>query len=77
MPDFRNVRPKQAIAAFERHGGVARRGKGSHVNVKMPNGMILTFSATREPVKVGLLKAMIRKSGLTEEQFAQALGKDH
>jgi predicted RNA binding protein YcfA (HicA-like mRNA interferase family) len=73
MPEFRNVRPSQAIAAFQRAGGVTRRGKGDHVNVKMPNGQIVTFSGNREPVKIGLLKALLRKAGLTEEQFERLL----
>ena len=75
MPEFRNVRSKDAISAFEVHGGIVRRGKGAHVNIKMPNDMILTFSNTREPVKIGLLKAMIRKAGLSEEEFSKSLGR--
>lgn len=73
MPELRNIRPREAIAALERAGGVARSGKGSHVNIKMPNGQIITFSATREPIKIGLLKAMIRKADLTENEFVQLL----
>ncbi len=74
MPTLRDVRPRNAIAALERAGGVARRsGKGDHVNVKMPNGQIITFSGTREPIKVGLLKAMLRKAGITEAEFLRLL----
>lgn len=73
MPELRNVRPSEAIAAFERAGGLTRHGKGDHINVKMPNGQIVTFSGRREPVKIGLLKAMIRKAGLTEAEFERLL----
>ncbi len=74
MPGFRNVRPGDAIAALERAGGVVRKGgKGDHVNVKMPNGQIITFSGRREPVKIGLLKAMLRKAGLSEAEFERLL----
>ncbi len=73
MPELRNVRPRQAIAAFERAGGVCKSGKGDHVNIKMPNGQIVTFSGVREPIKIGLLKAMLRKAGLTETEFIQLL----
>ncbi len=73
MAELRNVRPRDAIAALERAGGVTRSGKGDHVNVKMPNGQIITFSGRREPIKIGLLKAMIRKAGLTEEQFVRLM----
>jgi predicted RNA binding protein YcfA (HicA-like mRNA interferase family) len=70
MPELRNVRPRQAIAALERAGGVRKSG---HVNIKVPNGQIVTFSGVREPIKIGLLKAMLRKAGLTETEFIQLL----
>lgn len=74
MPELRNVRPRDAIAALERAGGVRRRsGRGDHVNIKMPNGQIVTFSGLREPIKIGLLRAMLRKAGLTDEEFARLL----
>jgi predicted RNA binding protein YcfA (HicA-like mRNA interferase family) len=74
MPALRDVRPKDAIAALERAGGVVRRsGKGDRVNVKMPNGKIITFSGTRDPIKIGLLKAMLRKAGIEEEEFLPLL----
>ena len=73
MAELRNVRPGDAIAALERAGGLTRRGKGTHVNVKMPNGQIVTFSGRREPIKIGLLKSMIRKAGLTEGDFIRLL----
>ncbi len=59
------------IKAFVRAGGVVR--KGSHVNIKMPNGQLITILATGE-VKIGSLKAAIRKAGLTEEEFPKLLG---
>lgn len=74
MPELRNIRPRDAIAALERAGGILRKGgKGDHVNIKMPNGQIITFSGRREPIKVGLLKAMLLKARLTEEEFQRFL----
>ena len=74
MPELRNVRPREAIAVLERAGGVLRKGgKGDHVNIKMPNGQIITFSGRREPIKIGLLKAMLRKAGISEDDFLQLL----
>ena len=73
MPELRNVLPRDAIHALERAGGIVRPGKGAHVNIKMPNGQIVTFSATRAPIKIGLLKAMLRKAGLTEDEFVELL----
>jgi predicted RNA binding protein YcfA (HicA-like mRNA interferase family) len=74
VAELRNVRPRDAIAALQRAGGIVRKGgKGDHVNVKMPNGQIVTFSGRREPIKIGLLKAMLRKAGLSEAEFLQLL----
>jgi predicted RNase H-like HicB family nuclease/predicted RNA binding protein YcfA (HicA-like mRNA interferase family) len=74
VPELRNIRPKEAIAALERAGGQVRAGgKGSHVNIEMPNGQIVTFSGTREPIKIGLLRAMLRKAGITDAEFVRLL----
>lgn len=69
MGELRDIRPRDAIRALERAGGVVRAGKGDHVNIKMPNGMIVTLSSAREPIKIGLLKALLRKAGITEAEF--------
>jgi len=34
----------------------------------MPNGMIVTIPGSKE-LKIGLLKSVIKKAGLTEEDF--------
>jgi predicted RNA binding protein YcfA (HicA-like mRNA interferase family) len=57
---------------FHRAGGIEKPGKGDHVNIKMPNGMIITIPDMGE-LKIGLLKSMIHKAGLTEEQFFELL----
>ena len=69
MGELRDVRPADAIRAFERTGGITRSGKGDHVNIKMPNGQVITLSGRKEPIKIGLLKAMLRKAGLSEAEF--------
>ena len=69
---LRGIRGEDAIKAFVRAGGVQRGGKGDHVNIKMPNGRILTIPGRGE-IKVGLLKDAIRKAELGEEQFQELL----
>ena len=69
---LRNVKARDAIKAFVRAGGILRGGKGSHVNIKMQNGMIITIPNKGE-LKIGLLKAAIHKAGLSEEQFIEYL----
>ncbi len=73
MPELRNVRPRDAIRAFERAGGRTSQGRGDHVNIKMPNGQIVTLVDTREPAKIGILVGVIKKAGLTVEQFVSLL----
>ena len=67
-----NVKGKDAVKAFVKFGGVERKGKGDHINIKMPNGMIVTIPGNKE-LKIGLLKNAIRKAGLKEEEFLKLL----
>lgn len=65
---MRNISGKEAVKAFIRAGGIARRGKGDHVNIKMPNGQIITIPVSGD-LKIGLLKSAIKKAGLDDEEF--------
>lgn len=70
--ELRAIKGKDAIKAFIRAGGIERPGKGDHINIKMPNGMIITIPGKGE-LKIGLLKSAIHKAGLIEEQFLDLL----
>ena len=72
VTSFYNVKGKDAVRAFANAGGEVRSGKGDHVNIKMPNGQLITIPVSRE-LKIGLLKAAIKKAGLSEEEFEQLL----
>ena len=65
---LRGVGGEEAVKAFVNAGGVRRIGKGDHVNIKMTNGQLVTIPLHRE-LKIGLLKAAIRKARLTDEGF--------
>jgi len=65
---LRSVSGKEAIKAFIKAGGTVRHGKGDHINVKMPNGQLITISVSGN-LKIGLLKSAIRKAGLDDEEF--------
>jgi predicted RNA binding protein YcfA (HicA-like mRNA interferase family) len=69
---LRGVGGEEAVKAFVKAGGIRRAGKGDHVNIKLTNGQLVTIPLHRE-LKIGLLKAAIRKAGLTEEQFLDLL----
>jgi predicted RNA binding protein YcfA (HicA-like mRNA interferase family) len=63
---------KEAIKAFLKAGGTVRHGKGDHINVKMPNGQLITIPVSGD-LKIGLLKSAIRKAGLDDEEFMMLL----
>ena len=69
---LRGISGEKAIQAFIRAGGQKRKGKGSHINIKMPNGQLITIPFRGE-LKIGLLKTAIRKAGLSEEEFVKYL----
>ncbi|MCK9355858.1 MAG: type II toxin-antitoxin system HicA family toxin [Dehalococcoidia bacterium] len=70
--ELRGLKASDVVRAFERAGGQMRPGKGDHINLKMPNGRIITLRAVGE-VKVGRLKDAIREAGLTVASFADLL----
>ena len=70
--NLHNIKAQEAIKVFMRFGGVRKGGKGDHVNIKMPNGMIVTIPE-KKVLKIGLLKAAIKKAGMTEEKFIELL----
>jgi len=45
---LRGIKGKDAIKAFIRAGVKKRPGKGDHINIKMPNGIIITILDTRK-----------------------------
>jgi predicted RNA binding protein YcfA (HicA-like mRNA interferase family) len=69
---LRGISAERAIQAFIKAGGQKKKGKGSHVNIKMPNGQLITIPFRTE-LKIGLLKVAIKKAGLSEEEFSKYL----
>ena len=64
---------KDAIRAFERAGWIVDRQRGSHVSLIQPgNPVVLTVPLHRE-LGPGLLRDLIRKAGLTVEEFQNLL----
>ena len=59
MSAFRNVKGQDAVKALVKAGGSVRPGKGDHVNIKMPNGQIITIPVPKG-LKIGLLKAAVK-----------------
>jgi len=67
----RNVKQAEAIRAFVRAGGVQRRGRGGHQFVKMPNGA--TLSIPTGTLKVGLLETLVKRAGISMDEFLELL----
>ena len=72
---MRGVSGKDAVKAFVMAGGIVRQGKGDHINIKMPNGQLITIPVSGD-LKIGLLKSAIRKAGLDDEFFLKLLKGD-
>ena len=75
MAGLYNLKPEKVIRAFERAGWINRGQRGSHVKLtKEGNPNILSIPVHKgKPVKIGLLKDQIKKSGLSEEEFLRML----
>ena len=75
MATLHNLKPEKVIRAFERAGWIDKGQRGSHVKlVKQGKANILSIPIHKgKPIKIGLLKDQIKKSGLTEEEFLKLL----
>ena len=63
------VSGRQAVAAFQRAGFEVRRQRGSHV-IMAKAGVPQTLSVPdHSELKPGTLRALIRKAGVTVEEF--------
>ena len=68
------VSGRQAVAAFEKAGFEVRRQRGSHIILVKP-GLPATISVPdHRQLKPGTLRALIRKAGLTVDQFTESVG---
>jgi predicted RNA binding protein YcfA (HicA-like mRNA interferase family) len=63
---------RRAVRAFERAGFTAGRPEGSHVTLKKPGFPVLVIPLHRE-VSPFLLKAQVKRAGLTDAEFLQLL----
>jgi len=63
----------QAVRAFERAGWVIARRKGSHVILKKPGTFHTLSVPDHDELDPGTLRALIRKAGLTVDEFSALL----
>jgi predicted RNA binding protein YcfA (HicA-like mRNA interferase family) len=73
MPRLPKISGRQAVAAFERAGIEVRRRRGSHIVMVKP-GFPETLSVPDHgELRSGTLRALIRKAGLSVEEFLALL----
>ena len=68
MP-FPVVSGAQAVRAFERAGWVVARQKGSHIILKKPVTFHTLSVPDHDELDSGTLRSLIRKVGLTVDEF--------
>ncbi|MGH7184159.1 MAG: type II toxin-antitoxin system HicA family toxin [Nitrospiraceae bacterium] len=64
---------EEAIRAFQRAGWVQDRQHGSHVTLTKSGIPIVLTVPLHSELGPGLLRALIRKAGLTPDQFRELL----
>ena len=73
MTKLPQVSGRKAVRAFQRAGWEVPRQRGSHV-VRTKPGSIITLSVPmHDPIGRGLLHDLIRKAGLSDDEFLDLL----
>jgi len=73
MPPLPTLRPKEAVAAFERLGWQVVRRRGSHIVMCKPGDVATLSVPDHDQVAKGTLRALIRSANLTVAEFLEAL----
>ena len=70
----RDLKATEVMKALEKVGGRPRAAKGSHCNIKMPNGQVVTVPLRGE-TKIGLLAAIVKRAGTSMAEFLELAGR--
>ncbi|HYL58370.1 MAG TPA: type II toxin-antitoxin system HicA family toxin [Candidatus Acidoferrales bacterium] len=62
-----------AIRAFERAGWAKARQKGSHATLTKAGSVVVLTVPMHKELGPGLLRSLVRKAGITVEEFADLL----
>ena len=73
MGTLANISGKKAVKAFERAGWVYRSQLGSHLSMTKPGEPANLCIPQHKELAVGTLRALIRKAGLTVDEFLELL----
>jgi predicted RNA binding protein YcfA (HicA-like mRNA interferase family) len=64
---------EEAIRGFERAGWTKDRRRGSHVTLTKPGSIVVLTVPLHRELGPGLLRSLIRKAGLSVEEFVGLL----
>jgi predicted RNA binding protein YcfA (HicA-like mRNA interferase family) len=64
-----------AIKAFERSGWLRASQKGSHVTLTKSGAVVVLTVPLHRELGSGLLRSLIRKAGLTVEEFVDLMNR--
>ena len=73
MARLPRVSGREALSVFEQVGFVVRRQRGSHIVMTKPGHPETLSVPDHRELQTGTLRALIRKAGLTVEQFEEFL----
>ncbi|NIT35043.1 MAG: addiction module toxin, HicA family [candidate division Zixibacteria bacterium] len=75
MPELPILKPRDVVKGFEKLGWEVARRRGSHIILTKPR-YIATLSVPKHPeVARGTLRSLIKKAGVSPEEFLAALRK--
>jgi predicted RNA binding protein YcfA (HicA-like mRNA interferase family) len=73
MPELPQISGAKAVKAFGKLGFYEVRQRGSHVVLKKEDHPLLLSVPMHDELRKGTLRALIRDSGFTVEQFCDQL----
>lgn len=73
MTRLPTLRPRQVLSAMTRAGFRKGRQSGSHVILKHPDGREIVIPMHRRDLKRSTMLAILKRAGLTLEQFRKLL----
>jgi len=74
MSRLANIKPKDAVQAFQKAGFEKRHQTGSHLIMKnYTTGKMISAPIHPRDIKIGLLQSLIKRAGLTVKEFLELL----
>lgn len=69
MSKLPQVKPRDLLRAVQKAGFVVKKQRGSHIDLRHPDGRRTSISMHNKPLGKGLLKAILNQTELTVEEL--------